>query len=1151
MIQDMGYQYDNGGIGDGTLTKSSQFTSATTSLDTLYQYDWRHRLVQKTTPDNVVTVWTLDNLGEAYITQVLSGSSLRGQKYTSFDEKMQIYQTVLFNVDPSSGGAGDSLTTNFWSDARGLRIKTTGPNGEFQKTQYDGAGRTTARFVSFDDAETSYADAGTVVNDTVVEESVTTYDAASNVIETTSYRRTTSTSKTGDLSASWSANDSRRMFTAQWFDAANRLITFGNYGTNGGTTLSRPSTPPAPNTSGVLVTKYGYDGGGRPYQITDNLNRLTQKTFDGLSRVTQVVNNYTGTGIPGETSLDTNKTTNTIFDSSGRLSQQVALNPKGSGNGVQQQTTTYVYGTIANQASPVVFRNDILVAEIYPDSDDTYNPGGSAGNQLGNGSDGVYDRVEYTYDYASRKSTVKDQRGVVRTITYDSSGRFSADTVTTLPSGVDGSVLRRGMSYDSISRKQFVTSYTDVGGTNVFSQAKYTYDGWGNVIERDDSHVGAVVSGTTPSVQMAYADGVTTPPGPAKYVRPVSTTYPNGRIVYFNYPAAGSTSVGDHLSRIDNIANDSAGSSQFAQYTYMGAGTILDINHPLVTNGLVYRQGPDTNPGAWDQYDRQIFTKWRNSGQTTTFDMYNYTYDAASNRLTRQNAASVLPSTRNDEFYTYDGLNRLTKMDRGTLSAGQITDSASKYAQQWNALESLGNWRSFQVAPSGGGNWTFQQTRSHNSANEIDVDNNDANAPGTSISNNWTPPTYDKAGNTTTSPVPGNETAGYFYTYDAWNRQVKVQNGTRSSPGSEVVEFQYDAENWRTVKLVPNGSNWNRTDYYFNMRWQCVEERTLTNVLGKTTVATRPSFQWVWDLKYVDAVLLRDVVPIDTTKRLYYCQDANQNSTALVKESGPVVERYVYDPYGKVSVLDGNWNGQSPTVYGNEMLFGGYRKDPETQLWLARNRAYHPTLGRWVQRDPSGYNQGLNLYQYVSGSPSNSTDATGLAECKYLPKEKGAVYLSIAGAFDPTFRQAGGIFPSLNFKDSLTVCKSDTPQYGEDPEECCWVQRVSMTAEKELTIGDFDISVNFRGTYADIDDGEKYSLKSVSASQVIVAKEEVYLETMPIRYYDCKKGVKVQLIPVVFFSHRGGGGVFGSVPGSTIPFTTDNVTWTKNETKFP
>jgi len=43
-------------------------------------------------------------------------------------------------------------------------------------------------------------------------------------------------------------------------------------------------------------------------------------------------------------------------------------------------------------------------------------------------------------------------------------------------------------------------------------------------------------------------------------------------------------------------------------------------------------------------------------------------------------------------------------------------------------------------------------------------------------------------------------------------------------------------------------------------------------------------------------------------EHLYYCQDANFNVTALVDGyDGAVVERYVYDPYGNVTVYN-NWS---------------------------------------------------------------------------------------------------------------------------------------------------------------------------------------------------------------------------------------------------
>jgi len=39
---------------------------------------------------------------------------------------------------------------------------------------------------------------------------------------------------------------------------------------------------------------------------------------------------------------------------------------------------------------------------------------------------------------------------------------------------------------------------------------------------------------------------------------------------------------------------------------------------------------------------------------------------------------------------------------------------------------------------------------------------------------------------------------------------------------------------------------------------------------------------------------------------------------------------------------------------------------------------YHPTLGRWLQRDPIGYADGMGLYEYVGGRPVVMLDPQGL-----------------------------------------------------------------------------------------------------------------------------------------------------------------------------
>jgi RHS repeat-associated protein len=60
------------------------------------------------------------------------------------------------------------------------------------------------------------------------------------------------------------------------------------------------------------------------------------------------------------------------------------------------------------------------------------------------------------------------------------------------------------------------------------------------------------------------------------------------------------------------------------------------------------------------------------------------------------------------------------------------------------------------------------------------------------------------------------------------------------------------------------------------------------------------------------------------------------------------------------------------------VLYCGYRWDGETGLYHVRHRMYHATLGRWIQRDPAGYQDGPSLYEYGGSKPLETRDPEGL-----------------------------------------------------------------------------------------------------------------------------------------------------------------------------
>ena len=373
MVLVSSYQYDGGADGgSGLLTESRAYfgSGASDYYATEYQYDWRDRQTAALSPGGVVTYYEYDNLDRVTSTQTyasadftLQSSELRGQAQSLYDDFGRVYESRVYEIDPGNGTLGDSLPSYAWYDAAGNLVKASTAGGLFQKTSYDALGRAVASYLSFDADETAYTGADDVAGDTVIEQSQVWYDGASQTVASATYQRLPDDAiTTGQLTAA----NSYATASVIWHDPLGRTIATADYGREDvasglahyifdGTTGAlidadadgipdiADVSPPQPNSSdNYVVALIEYDLASRPYRTIDNLGRINHSDYDDADRTIRTIQNCDD-GVVDETDTDRDVTIEYQYDFGDRLVTMTAYNPKGSCNGVQSQTTKYLY----------------------------------------------------------------------------------------------------------------------------------------------------------------------------------------------------------------------------------------------------------------------------------------------------------------------------------------------------------------------------------------------------------------------------------------------------------------------------------------------------------------------------------------------------------------------------------------------------------------------------------------------------------------------------------------------------------------------------------------------------------------------------------------------------------------------------------------
>lgn len=108
------------------------------------------------------------------------------------------------------------------------------------------------------------------------------------------------------------------------------------------------------------------------------------------------------------------------------------------------------------------------------------------------------------------------------------------------------------------------------------------------------------------------------------------------------------------------------------------------------------------------------------------------------------------------------------------------------------------------------------------------------------------------------------------------------------------------------------------------------------------------------------------VAMVASSVTYYYHFDGLGSVIALTSSSGTAVETYRYDAFGQTKILNASGQLILTSAVGNRYMFTGQEYDSDAAVYNCHARFYNPSLGRFLQPDPIGYFDGMNLYGKLS-----------------------------------------------------------------------------------------------------------------------------------------------------------------------------------------